>query len=187
MKKKTSNKVTISPENSIRKKRRNALDRRDLTSFLTRLVGLLLFVYVLFFVIFRIVPVKNDDMKPTIRARDIQLVYCFPNDLWNNDIVVYNADGKERTGRIVARPGDTVEITEDQTLKVNNSVISDSNIYYCTPAYDSDVEYPLQLKEDEYFVLSDYREGAVDSRQFGPVKKDELTGKVLTVIRRSGL
>lgn len=68
----------------------------------------------------------------------------------------------------VARPGDTVEITEDAKLKVNNGTVSEGEIYYSTPAYDSDVTYPLLLGDNEYFILSDFREGAADSRQFGP-------------------
>lgn len=130
---------------------------------------------------------SNDDMKPTLRARDLQLVYCFPGTLWNNDVVVYEAGGKTRTGRIVARPGDTVEITDEAQLKVNNGYVSEGDIYFSTPAYDSDVTYPLELGNDEYFILSDFREGAIDSRQFGPVNQDQINGKVIAVLRRSGL
>lgn len=185
--KKRKEEVSISPERSIKRKRRKALDRRDVRSFVVRLVGLVLFVILLFYVIFRIIPVPNDDMRPTLRARDLQLVYRYPSELLNNDVVVYEGGGKTRTGRIVARPGDTVEITENDRLMVNGSVVSEGDIYYSTPAYDSDVTYPLTLGEDEYFILSDFREGAKDSRQFGPVQRNQITGKVLTVLRRSGL
>ena len=80
-----------------------------------------------------------------------------------------------------------MEITEDERLMVNGSVVSEGDIYYSTPAYDSDVTYPLTLGENEYFILSDYREGAKDSRQFGPVQRNQIIGKVLTVLRKSGL
>lgn len=185
--KKQKKDVSVSPEKSIQKKRRKALDRRDVRAFLVRLTGLVLFIWLLFGVVFQIIPVPNDDMKPTLRARDLQLVYRMPSELWNNDVVVYEGGGKTRTGRIVARPGDSVEITEDANLKVNGSVVSEGDIYFSTPAYDSDVTYPVTLGEDEYFILSDFREGAKDSRQFGPVSKDQIVGKVLTVLRRSGL
>ncbi|WP_304818276.1 signal peptidase I, partial [Faecalibaculum rodentium] len=114
--KKRKEEVSVSPERSIKRKRRKALDRRDVRSFIVRLIGLILFVILLFYVIFRIIPVPNDDMRPTLRARDLQLVYRYPSELWNNDVVVYEGGGKTRTGRIVARPGDTVEITEDDQL-----------------------------------------------------------------------
>ncbi|MFR7638141.1 MAG: signal peptidase I [Allobaculum sp.] len=177
----------VTPEAVIARRRKDLLDRRDIKSFLTRLAGLILFIYVLFGVVFRLTIVSGDDMKPTLRSGDIALVYCFPSNLWNNDIVSYEANGKVRTGRIVARPGDTVEITEDAKLKVNNGTVSEGEIYYSTPAYDSDVTYPLLLGDNEYFILSDFREGAADSRQFGPVERENIIGKVSTILRRISL
>lgn len=49
------------------------------------------------------------------------------------------------------------------------------------------IVYPVTLAEDEVFVLCDYREGAKDSRYFGPVSKSEIKGKVITIVRRSNL
>jgi len=49
------------------------------------------------------------------------------------------------------------------------------------------VKYPIKLKEGEYFMMSDMRSGAKDSRLFGPVKKEEIKGKVITILRRSSL
>ena len=50
------------------------------------------------------------------------------------------------------------------------------------------VEQVWRLNEnDEVFVLCDYREGAKDSRYFGPVSKSEIKGKVITIVRRSNL
>ena len=46
---------------------------------------------------------------------------------------------------------------------------------------------PLTLADDEYFILCDYREGAKDSRYFGPICGNEIKGKVITLIRRSGI
>lgn len=93
----------------------------------------------------------------------------------------------EHTGRIVAQGGDTVEITDNAELKVNDSIVAENDIYFSTPRYDSDVSYPLILEEDQYFVLCDYREGARDSRYYGAVDRKEIRGKVITVIRRSGI
>ena len=90
-------------------------------------------------------------------------------------------------GRIVAKGGDSVEITEQATVKVNESVVLEQNIFYQTPQYESDVIYPLQLQEQQYFVLGDYREGATDSRYFGAVDTQEIRGKIITVIRRNQL
>ena len=54
-------------------------------------------------------------------------------------------------------------------------------------SYDGYLEYSVVLGEGEYFVLSDRRNGGVDSRCFGPVTQDEIQGVVITLLRRNGL
>ena len=89
--------------------------------------------------------------------------------------------------RIIAAPGDTVEITEEHGLKVNGNTLIESNILQATRPYEGYLEYPIVLGEEEYFVLSDTRNGGVDSRCFGPVKLDEIQGIVITLLRRNNL
>ncbi len=89
--------------------------------------------------------------------------------------------------RVVAGPGDTVEITEEETLAINGNVIFESGIFYSTPRYEGFVDYPLTLGENEYFVLADRRDGGADSRFFGSVTRDEIKGTVITILRRNGL
>ena len=86
-------------------------------------------------------------------------------------------------GRIVARGGDTVEVAGEDGLYINGYQVLETDIYYRTPVYDGKVDYPVTLKEDEVFVLCDYREGALDSRYFGPVKHSEIKGTVITAVR----
>ena len=89
--------------------------------------------------------------------------------------------------RVVARPGDVVEISDAERLVVNGNTIIESNIFYSTPEYTGFVEYPLTLDDDEYFVLADYRKSGADSRFFGAVHKDEILGTVITIMRRNNL
>lgn len=185
-KKKIKNDVKLTPEKAIQKKRRKALDQRDIRDFLKKLIFLILFVFILFGIVFGIYPMKNDDMRPTLRYRDLQLVYRLPIQLYANDLVVYEQDGEVLTGRIVARPEDSIEIKDDKVY-VNGGQSYEENIYYDTPAYESDIEYPLTLEENEYFILSDFREGARDSRMFGAINQDQIKGKVIMVLKRSSL
>ena len=148
---------------------------------------MVIIVWILFGLVFGLTPVRNDDMMPRLSAGDLMLYYRL-NQTWHTqDVVVVKKDGVTYTARIVARGGDTVEITDDAQLKVNDSIVLENDIYYSTPRYDDNVQYPVTLAEDEFFVLCDYREGAKDSRYFGPVSRSEVKGKVITVLRRSGL
>lgn len=160
---------------------------RALRNFLVRLFLLITVIGILFGVVFGLTPMANADMQPAVCAGDLMLYYRLDKNLKSDDVVVFQKEGIQYTGRIVAVPGDVVEITDESDLMVNKSTVMEDNIFYTTPAYDSEVEYPLALKEDQYFILCDNREGAKDSRSFGVVDTNEIKGKVITIVRRSGI
>ena len=139
---------------------------RALRNFLVRLFLLITVIGILFGVIFGLTPMANADMQPAVCAGDLMLYYRLDKNLKSDDVVVFQKEGIQYTGRIVAVPGDVVEITDESELMVNKNTVMEDNIFYTTPAYDSEVEYPLALKEDQYFILCDNREGAKDSRYF---------------------
>ena len=177
----------LTPEEVILQRRRRLADREEVTSFLSRLTGLAVLLWILFGFVFGITPMRNDDMTPRISAGDLMLYYRLADTWHADDVVVFEKDGVQYTGRIIGKGGDSVEITQDAQVVINGSYVAESDIYYSTPQYESDVTYPVNLAEDELFILCDYRQGAKDSRYFGPVKLSEVKGKVITVIRRSGL
>ena len=160
---------------------------RALRNFLVRLFLLITVIGILFGVVFGLTPMANADMQPAVCAGDLMLYYRLDKILKSDDVVVFQKEGIQYTGRIVAVPGDVVEITDESDLMVNKSTVMEDNIFYTTPAYDSEVEYPLALKENQYFILCDNREGAKDSRSFGVVDTSEIKGKVITIVRRSGI
>ena len=175
------------PAEIIKAKRRRCADAEDIAGFLTKLAAIVVLLGLLFGFAFGVTPMENDDMSPRISAGDLLLYYRLADDLVTGDVLVFDKDGEQYVGRIVANPGDTVEVTDQATLVVNGSTVLENDIYYTTPKYDNGPAYPVTLAQDEYFILCDYREGARDSRYFGPVSLAEIKGKVITVVRRSGL
>lgn len=158
--------------------------KRALRELATKFLTLLVFLGIVFGVVFGITPMRNQDMMPKISAGDLMVYERLGNSWISGDVVVWEKEGKIYTGRIVAVPGDQVKITEEESLEINGSVVAESNIFYKTPAYEGAVAYPLTLSSGEYFVLGDFREGAKDSRYFGPIERKEIKGKVLVVLRR---
>lgn len=177
----------LTPEEVIKRRRRRCSDAQAITGFFTKLAAIVALLALLFSFAFGLTAMPSDDMAPRISAGDLLLYYRLANEWAVGDVMVFEKDGERYVGRIVARGGDTVEVTDQATLVVNGSTVLESDIYYTTPKYDNGPDYPLTLAEDEFFVLCDYREGARDSRYFGPVSADEVKGKVITVVRRSGL
>lgn len=168
-------------------RRKYLKNRSDICGFLIRFALLGLILWILFGWVYGITPMKDDSMMPRISAGDLMLYYRLENKFHSSDVVVFEKDGIRYTGRIVARGGDSVEITEDAELMVNGSIVIENDIYFKTPKYEDQVSYPLTLGEDQVFILCDFREGAKDSRYFGAVNSDEIKGRVITVLRRSGL
>lgn len=177
----------ITPEQVIHSRLRRLANREDIWSFFSKLIMMVLLLWILFGVLFGITPMQNNDMSPRISAGDLLLYYRLEDTFRTNDVVVFEKEGREYTGRIIGKGGESVEITEDSRVRVNGSVLVETDIFYSTPPYGDSVTYPVNLAEDEFFILCDYREGARDSRYFGAVKRSEIKGKVITILRRSNL
>lgn len=158
---------------------------RDFEYFGLRALIFVLVVWAFFFFVIGFATMSGDDMYPRIDGGDLIMFYRLDREPSAQDVVVFNKDGQRYVGRVVAIPGDTVEITSGSALVINGSTMIESNVFYRTPAYESDVEYPLTLGEGEYFVLGDHREDAMDSRYFGPVTENEIAGTVISVLRRN--
>lgn len=183
----SENTKSIMPEQVILARLHRLASLEDIKSFFSKLIMMVLLLWILFGVLFGITPMQNNDMSPSISAGDLLLYYRLNDILRTDDVVVVEKNGKQYIGRIVARGGDSVEITEDSRLRINGSTVSENDIFYSTPRYGDSVSYPLELSEDEFFILCDYREGARDSRYFGAVNEKEIKGKVITILRRSNL
>lgn len=162
-------------------------DRRDIVGFLARLAFFVVTLWLLFDVVLGVGPVTTGEMAPRICSGDVMLYWRLSQGFNEGDVVVYTADGAERLGRVVARPGDEVTITETGELMVNGAVVVESDITTPTPRYESAVDYPVHLGTDELFVLADLREGGHDSRLYGPIARSQIKGNVISVLRRSNL
>ena len=161
--------------------------------FLIYLVVFLLVAWILFFKIIGITHMPSADMEPRVDAGDLLVFFRLDKDAQFRDIVVFEKDidgsGKKTmiVGRVMAAPGDTVDINDSSQLVVNGNVIVETQKYVLTAKRGDRITYPVTLADGEYFILSDNREDGVDSRYFGPVTRDEILGTVITLIRRNKL
>ena len=163
--------------------RRRAL--ADVKEFFLRAGALAALLLVLFGVVFGLAIQPDDTMYPHLKPGDLLLYYRLPRSFAAGEVVVFTQDDRRCTGRVAARGGDTVEVTENALLRINGSLVAEPDIYETTPRYDSDVTYPLTLADGEYFILCDAREGAPDSRRYGPVTAENIAGRVIAIVRRN--
>ena len=160
---------------------------KDFLRMMTSLLLVLFMVWLLFTFFLGIKMAPNDDMSPRIDAGDISIFYRINRSPVLQDVVVLEKNDTGYFGRVVAVPGDEVEITEKGALIINGNQRFEDKIYSDTVLYEGFVTYPLKLSSDEYFVLVDKRNGGEDSRYYGPVKQSEIKGILIGLFRRGGI
>lgn len=79
--------------------------------------------------------------------------------------------------RVVAKEGDVVEVIDGQ-LYVNNEPETRLTKQGETYEIYNYITYPMTIGKGEYFVLGDNREHSLDSRALGPIKEEQIKGKV---------
>ena len=129
---------------------------------------------------------RDQSMHPSVKDGDLVVFYRWNKDYAIGALILLDFKGERQIRRVVARAGDTVDITTDG-LKINGSLQEEPDIYRKTERYEEGIDFPVTLKENEVFVLGDAREGVTDSRIYGPVNTKDTLGTVMTVIRRRNL
>ncbi len=125
---------------------------------------------------FIITPVRvdGDSMKNTLKNGDILLLYKL-SSIDRFDIIVLDEekDNEKIINRVIGLPGETVAIKNGK-IYIKDKVIDDEYAYGQTSDYNK-----VTLKDDEYFILGDNRLISKDSRYFGPIKDNEIKGKIV--------
>ncbi|MBU5316246.1 signal peptidase I [Clostridium bornimense] len=132
--------------------------------------------------VFTVASVPTPSMRPTILEGDrliVTRVYN-PEKLQTGDVVVFyfKEEDEKFVKRLIGKPGDTVEIFEDGSVKVNGKQLDDSYVYERENV--SDVYQKYEVQEDSYFFLGDNRNNSKDSRKWvtSPyIKEKDIEGK----------
>lgn len=138
---------------------------------------------------------NSASMAPTLLNRDIVLVskVGFPK---RGEIALVKLSGSKPTTkattliddqlvrRIIATPGDTVEILND-TVWINGQKIEEPYVSIkSAPASDTAQGSnfgPRQVPPKSYFVMGDNRSESIDSRILGFIREDQISGTVTKI------
>ena len=127
--------------------------------------------------------ISGPSMEPSYASGQPVLLRKFglPNCLNCGDVVVIHREDLDRDiiKRIVALPGDTVQITEG-ILYINGAPQPTPN-GFSRMEDAGNAATPITLRPGEYFVLGDNRSQSIDSRfdEVGIIYAPTITGKVI--------
>jgi len=120
--------------------------------------------------------VSGASMEPTFQDGNYLLVdqvtYRF-REPERGEVIVFRYP-KDRSifyiKRIVGLPGDTVVVLGGRVY-INGLTLEEEYV-----PYDTGGNVNTKLKSDEYFVMGDNRSHSFDSRNWGPIIKDDIIG-----------
>lgn len=155
-----------------------------LAKLLLKIAVLMIIVVIVLTWILGLHRMTGNNMFPFVKDGDLCVVYKL-DDYTTGDVVLYrNDEGKMKLGRIVAVGGQSVDFPQEGGYTVDGYQPSEE-ITYQTFGADG-VKYPIDVGDDEVFIMNDFRSDTDDSRQFGGVRKSDIDGKLLFLIRRRG-
>lgn len=133
--------------------------------------------------------VTGDSMEPTLHDKEQILVEKMSmnfDELQRGDIIVFNSPENPKiliVKRIIGVPGDRITI-QNEAVYLNGQQLEESYIgngikTEAKNALEDGVETSVPYQS--YIVLGDNRTNSTDSRDFGPIKKEEIVGKAVMV------
>ena len=156
----------------------------DLGMLLFKIALVAAFLVVIFTFFFGVAQQRDFSMRPALQEGDLAVYYRLERDYEKEDLVVLKTEeGETQVRRLIALPGDTVDITEEGLL-LNGYRQVEEKIYSETLPYTDGPTYPLTVPDGYWFVLGDNRDSADDSRHYGLVSQADVKGRVVTQLRR---
>ena len=161
--------------------------KKSVVLYLHDWLFLLIAIFLLFLLVFRVIVVSQDSMFSTLWDGDYLLLLSnvFYHEPEQEDIVVISKktfdDGRPIIKRVIATEGQTVDIDfENGIVYVDGEALQEDYINNLT-TNDEGMAFPLTVEENCIFVLGDNRGVSLDSRspQIGQIDRREILGKAL--------
>jgi signal peptidase I len=154
------------------------------------ILSIISFIFVLLILVttFVISPtqVVGDSMSPTIKNGQNVLIYKINKNYQRGDVITFKSpknDVIEYISRIIALEGDKLVFKENKVC-LNGKLLQESytsgvtNLWYDSPFREGE---EIVVPRDRVFVMSDNRQMSSDSREWGYVSVNKITGKVIYV------
>lgn len=123
--------------------------------------------------------IYGSSMTPSLSEKDI-VISVKGLGYERGDVVSFYYNNKILVKRIVAFPGEFVNIDEDGNVYVNDALLDEP--YLKEKSFgECNIKLPYQVPDDRIFVCGDHRSTSVDSRSrsVGCVAEEQIVGKIV--------
>lgn len=126
-----------------------------------------------------VLQIYGSSMVPTLQEG--QIVVCVKDSSFERgDLISFYVGNNLLVKRVIAGPGDWVDIDADGTVYVNGEALAEP--YVSEKALgQTDLQFPYQVPQARYFLMGDQRTISVDSRTslIGCVGVEQIVGKIV--------
>ena len=153
----------------------------ELWAWMQTLASAMVYAVLIITFVFQIARVDGQSMAPTLEDHDRlfvnKLQYRFASPQRGDIVMLYYPVDPDKmfVKRVIAQPGDTLRIVDGRVF-VNGAVMRDE---FVAAEYRSHDDFgPEVVPAGYYYVMGDHRNNSSDSRQWGPVPKKYIVGKI---------
>ena len=126
-----------------------------------------------------VLQISGNSMSPTLTDGEI-VVSLNGSSFQRGDIIAFYYDNKILVKRVIAGPGDWVNIDEQGGVYINDQPLYEPYLEEKALG-DCNIELPYQVPDSRIFVMGDHRSVSLDSRNtaLGCVSNDQIVGRLM--------
>lgn len=146
------------------------------TNILIVVAAVAILVAMLFLPVLRI---YGESMNSTLNSGEL-VVSVKGAKFRTGDIIAFYYNNNILVKRVMANPGEWVDIDMEGNVYVNNQLVDEP--YLDEKSFgEPDIDFPYQVPDDRVFVLGDNRDVSIDSRykSVGCVSSEQIVGKIV--------
>lgn len=126
-----------------------------------------------------VLQIYGHSMAPGLEEGDI-VAALKGAEFQTGDVVAFYYNNKILVKRVIAGPGDWVDIDAEGNVSVNGKALDEPYLSEKSLG-ECDIDLPYQVPENRWFLMGDHRSVSVDSRSaaVGCVSEEEIVGRLV--------